>query len=497
MPESLCMTSLRSLTHPGAMSQDIKDADIAATEREFADATMNNAFVLGTSIVMPGEDDAKRGRVIIIRWNPVQAQINVVGCFTAQGAVYALLPFRGMLLAAIGSRLLLLGWQRRTPWSAMPTPPRSVCDGVIYAEDPDHELVVLCSQQAQIASLSLAASGDYVAVGDIMSSVALFRYERYVAQSSDNGRSDPPPLSDAPANALHAGPPVRHRLIPVARDYAGIWTTALAAVPAPLEQNIPRLSPIPVEEETGFLLRNSKLDFFTAFQAPLAERFLVADAYNNFIRLARADEWSTQQLRNNNNLGDEERLYVEARWHIGDMVNVVRPGSLVMDIPDPEFPGIFRPQLVYGTLHGAIGVVASVEDGKIGRLLARLQTNMAHLLPTPGLWDYSLWRGYSSDQASSLSFGFLDGDLIESFLDLTPDIQKLVFTGARTLVADTELFDKEEFVHKSDYWSSYSRVEREGEVAVFSQMAVSDIGLREQVPLDYVVRLVECLTRLH
>ncbi|KAJ2360843.1 hypothetical protein H4S02_008616, partial [Coemansia sp. RSA 2611] len=50
---------------------------------------------------------------------------------------------------------------------------------------------------------------------------------------------------------------------------------------------------------------------------------------------------------------------------------------------------------------------------------------------------------------------------------------------------------------KSEYWASYSRVEAEGDVAVFSQMAVSDIGQREDVSLDYVVRLVESLTRLH
>ncbi|KAJ2079785.1 DNA damage-binding protein 1a [Coemansia sp. RSA 988] len=496
MPECLCAASLTSLAFPGTAPQVSHDSTLTAAEEESADAALQNAFVLGTSIVLPGEDDAKRGRIIVTRWDPAQTQIHVVGCFTAQAAVYALSTFRGMLLAAVGSRLLLLGWQRRAPLSAPPSTPRSICEGVMYFEDSDHELVVLCSQQAQIASLSLAVNGDYIAVGDLMSSVALFRYEKYVVDSPADARSDLSLPSGAPTDALPSVPLVRHRLVPVARDYAGVWTTALAAVPAPFEQNIPRLCPAPVDQETGFLSCNSELEFSTAFQSPLNERFLVSDAYGNLIRLARAVERPAQQSRGNHGLGDEERLYAEGRWHLGDMVNVVKPGSLVMDIPDPEFPGIFRPQLVYGTLHGAIGVVASVEDGKIGRLLARLQTNMAHLLPTPGLWDYSLWRGYSSDLASSLPFGFLDGDLIESFLDLTPDIQKLIFTGASAHV-DAELLEKAEFVQKSDYWSSYSRVEAEGEVAVFSQMAVSDIGLREDVSLDYVVRLVECLTRLH
>ncbi|KAJ2816870.1 hypothetical protein IWW50_006350, partial [Coemansia erecta] len=425
--------------------------------------TLDNVFVLGTSVVLPGEDDARRGRVIISVWDAGQRQLHIVGGLTVMGAVYALAPFRGMLLAAVNGRLLLLGWQRRAAGGRGGSA-RVVSGNVVLAGDPDCELVVVCSQQTQIAALSVSVSGDYVAVGDVMSSVSLYRYEECVV----------------PAGQL------RRRLVPVARDYAGVWTTAVAAVPP--VQSAGRLCPEPVDAETGFLARAGAAGCARAFRGARQERFVVADAYGNLVRMARPAEAEG---------ADRERLHVEGRWHLGDMVNVVRAGSLVMDIPDPEFPNAIRPALVFGTLHGAIGVVASVEDGRLGRILDRVQTNMAHLLPTPGLWDYALWRGYCSDQRTAQPFGFLDGDLIEQFLDLPAETQQLVFAGGSGTLVASEAVAAAEQQMKSEFWASYSRVEAEGDVAVFSQMAVSDIGLREGVELDYVVRLVESLTRLH
>ncbi|KAJ2797663.1 hypothetical protein H4R21_004232, partial [Coemansia helicoidea] len=485
VPESLAVARLECLPRPPMPPADAAStgaAPPADSDSDDARGALDGAFVLGTSIVLPGEDDAKRGRVLVARWDAALEQLQVVGCLTVMGAAYALAPFRGMLLAAVANRLLLLGWQRRAVdarTAAAAAAPRRICDGVVYAEDPDYELVVICSQQAQIASLSLAVAGDYVAVGDIMSSVSVYRYEESLVAPAAV------PRAAASAGGLQqqqpAPPQIRRRLVPVARDYSGVWTTAVAAVPPPLAQNHARLRPEPVASETGFLEPG---DIARAFRDPAQERLLVADSYGNLIRLVRGDS-------------DDEQLHVEGRWHLGDMVNVIRAGSLVMDIPDPEFPGLLRPQLVFGTLHGALGVVASVEDGKLGRVLARLQTNMAHLLPTPGLWDYARWRGYASDQRSTGAFGFLDGDLIEQFLALPHRTQQLLFEGGAGALADRARVSEAEAARKRELWASYARVEGEANVEVLAQLAVSDIGAREGVSLDFVVRLVESLARHH
>ncbi|KAJ2715873.1 hypothetical protein H4R19_000960 [Coemansia spiralis] len=476
MPESLAVMRLDCLPRPQTDPAPADPLSAGSSDGGDVRGALDDAFVLGTSVVLPGEDDAKRGRILVGRWDAALEQLQIVGSLAVMGAVYALVPFRGMLLAAVGNRLLLLGWQRRAVDARAATLPRRVCDGVVYAENPDYELVVVCSQQAQVTCLSLTVAGDYVAVGDIMSSVSMYRYEESrVALPRDGGSNRQLQQQQQPIATQ-----IRRRLVPVARDYSGVWTTAVATVPPPLAQNLARLRTEPVASETGFL-EPEQADGVGAFRDPAQERLLVADAYGNLIRMAR---------------GDEERLYVEGRWHLGDMANVIRAGSLVMDIPDPEFPGLFRPQLVYGTLHGAIGVVASVEDGKLGRVLGRLQTNMAHLLPTAGLWDYDQWRGYASDQRSTGAFGFLDGDLIEQFLDLPPAMQQLLFSGGGALVDRARVADAEG-ARKREFWASYARVEAEGDVEVLAQMAVSDIAAREGVTLDFVVRLVESLARLH
>ncbi|KAJ1902714.1 DNA damage-binding protein 1a [Coemansia sp. IMI 209127] len=506
IPESLCVASLKCLPRPGASaSPGDSDAEMmAAADNGFAESprSLDNVFVLGTSIVMPEADDASSGRILVAQWDALLRRMRVMACFTTHGAVYSLVPFRGMLLAAANNRLLLLGWQRRDPnvvLSASQREIRHVGFNAVYLEDSEYELVVMCSQQTQIASLSIAVNGDLVAVGDIMSSASVYRYEEVRVPVQPRA---------AGADAQQQGPVIEmlhRRLVPVARDYAGAWTTCVAAIPPPLTLDSETLFPKYIPEEAGTVGKQQHQqqqlqqipDYVTAFRNPKEKRYLVADAYSNLFRLAMAEKVGTADRRSALS-GDQQRLHVEARWHLGDQVNVIRPGSLVMDVSDPEFPNVFRPILVYGTLRGAVGVVANVENGKLGRILDRLQTNMAHLLPTPGIWDYEQWRGYNSDQRNSRAFGFLDGDLIEQFLDLSHEIQQLVFSGGSPLLADKQTVGQAEHARKAQYWLDYSRVEAEGEVAVLAQMAVSDIGQREDdVSLEYVIRLVESMTRLH
>jgi DNA damage-binding protein 1 len=57
---------------------------------------------------------------------------------------------------------------------------------------------------------------------------------------------------------------------------------------------------------------------------------------------------------------DEERarLEVVGRFHCGEFVNRLRPGSLVMRLPDSELGCV--PSLLYGGVNGSVGLVASL-----------------------------------------------------------------------------------------------------------------------------------------
>ncbi|KAJ2725884.1 DNA damage-binding protein 1a [Coemansia sp. Benny D115] len=443
---------------------------------------MADAFALGTSVTLPGEDDARSGRVLILQWSAASGQLNLVGEFATAGAVYALHTLREMLVACVANRLVLLGWQKRVraAESAASEPVR-LAERVWRVPDSRFELQVLCSQQTQIASVCMATLGDYVVVGDLLASASLYHYQQSLAQAPDAAATADAADPDAAPTVVV---PLRHRLVPVARDAAGLWTTAVACVPPVLSQNHARLQP-PSAFPAAVAEADAHLGiptFTQAFRGPAHERFVVCDS-QNLVRMVHAPLPASQA----GGAQPEPALLVEARWSLGDQVNVIRPGSLVMDIPDSEFPDCFRPNLLFGTLGGALGVVASVEDGRLGRILDRLQVNMARLLPTPGLWDYAVWRAYQSDQRQCEAFGFLDGDLIESFLDLAPNVQQLVVCGNRdsALVSDAE--ESAEVAARREFWQRYSRVEVESDCAVHAQMCVSDIASEEGVTVDFVV----------
>ena len=63
-------------------------------------------------------------------------------------------------------------------------------------------------------------------------------------------------------------------------------------------------------------------------------------------------------------------LQVVGEYHLGEFVNRFRAGSLVMKLADSETARL--PTLLYGTINGVIGVIASLPRG-LYTFLQRLQ----------------------------------------------------------------------------------------------------------------------------
>jgi DNA damage-binding protein 1 len=79
-------------------------------------------------------------------------------------------------------------------------------------------------------------------------------------------------------------------------------------------------------------------------------------------------------LRKNSEAGtDDERSKLElvGDFHLGEFINRFRPGSLVMRLPDSEAAKI--PTVIFGTVNGVIGVVASLPS-ELFVLVQRLET---------------------------------------------------------------------------------------------------------------------------
>nr|XP_023018140.1 DNA damage-binding protein 1 [Leptinotarsa decemlineata] len=133
---------------------------------------------------------------------------------------------------------------------------------------------------------------------------------------------------------------------------------------------------------------------------------------------------------------DEERsqMHEVGQFHIGDMINVFRHGSLVMqNIGETSTPT--RGCVLFGTVGGAIGLVTQIPQDFYDFLLD-FQNKLASVIKSVGKIEHSYWRAFHTDIKTENSEGFIDGDLIESFLDLSHDKMKEVADGLTMTVDD-------------------------------------------------------------
>ncbi|KAM2703176.1 hypothetical protein EV2_004801 [Malus domestica] len=121
--------------------------------------------------------------------------------------------------------------------------------------------------------------------------------------------------------------------------------------------------------------------------------------------------------KNSEGATDEERgrLEVVGEYHLGEFVNRFRHGSLVMRLPDSDVGQI--PTVIFGTVNGVIGVIASLPQEHYA-FLEKLQSNLRKVIKGVGGLNHEQWRSFSNEKKTVDAKNFLDGDLIESFLDL-------------------------------------------------------------------------------
>lgn len=121
--------------------------------------------------------------------------------------------------------------------------------------------------------------------------------------------------------------------------------------------------------------------------------------------------------KNSDGATDEERgrLEVVGEYHLGEFVNRFRHGSLVMRLPDSDIGQI--PTVIFGTVNGVIGVIASLSHEQYV-FLEKLQSNLVKVIKGVGGLSHEQWRSFNNEKKTADARNFLDGDLIESFLDL-------------------------------------------------------------------------------
>lgn len=126
---------------------------------------------------------------------------------------------------------------------------------------------------------------------------------------------------------------------------------------------------------------------------------------------------------------DEERQYLQevGQFHLGEFVNVFRHGSLVMQHPG-ESTTPTQGSVLFGTVYGAIGLVTQL-PAEFYNFLLEVQNKLTKVIKSVGKITHSSWRSFSTERKTEPSTGFIDGDLIESFLDLSRDKMQEVVQG--------------------------------------------------------------------
>lgn len=120
---------------------------------------------------------------------------------------------------------------------------------------------------------------------------------------------------------------------------------------------------------------------------------------------------------------DRRRLRVTSEMQLGEMVNRIRR----IDVT-PTAAALVIPRAFLATVEGSIYLFALIAPGKQDMLM-RMQTKMAEMVQSPGLVPFGKFRGFKSQVRDLSEEGpsrFVDGELIERFLDCGDEVQGVV-----------------------------------------------------------------------
>jgi len=214
-----------------------------------------------------------------------------------------------------------------------------------------------------------------------------------------------------------------------------------------LMRSITLLAYKPLEGRLEEIAHDFSPNWMTAIEIIDDDTFLGAENSFNFFTCQK-DSGATN---------DEDRHHLQqtGRFHLGDFVNVFRHGSLVMSHAS-EVSTPITSSILYGTVRGAIGLVAGLQKDTFD-FLVQVEKKMRAVVKSVGKIDHSMWRSFHNERKTESAAGFIDGDLIESYLDLS-----------RAQMAE-----------------------------VVNGLQMTEDGMKKDCSVDDLVKIVEELSRIH
>jgi len=177
----------------------------------------------------------------------------------------------------------------------------------------------------------------------------------------------------------------------------------------------------PVDGVIKELARDYHPNFMTAVEMIDDDFALGAEDSFNIFTTQKNSEAITSEERG--------RLDVIGEYHIGELINRFKPGSIVSKsiVEGNQQAPIISNTLLFGSTDGTIGIIATIDHTHY-QILETLQKALNQVIKGVGGLNHDDWRAFYSDRTRDpiLARRYLDGDLIESFLDLPPkDMEKV------------------------------------------------------------------------
>jgi DNA damage-binding protein 1 len=164
----------------------------------------------------------------------------------------------------------------------------------------------------------------------------------------------------------------------------------------------------PMEGSLDEIAKDYSPNWMTAVEIIDDEKFLGAESSSNLFVCQRDSGANTE----------EERMQMTevGNIHLGEAVNVIRHGSLVMEhLGDSTVP--HTGSMLVGTVLGSIKLITQIPQETFD-LLKEVQTRLTKKIKSVGRIQHSFYRQFYNEKKEEHSEGFIDGDVIESFLDL-------------------------------------------------------------------------------
>jgi DNA damage-binding protein 1 len=425
----LTMTYASLRVHSATSASDAKGVKTDIQDSA-GDAVYRTYLLVGTAFTLPDEDEPTRGRILVFTCgndgseedaattsNSIRA-VRLVTEMNVRGGVYSMCQFyEGKALATVNCKTHICQLTDEGNTGGMKL-------SFVGLGHHGHILTMFVKSQA----LRMPAT----------------------ANSSDGAASGPGGQQSTSAAGGNAS-------IPMDVDDANTKKSAasaekeMLAITGDLMRSIQLVQYYPQHEALEEIARDFFTNWTTAIEMLTDDVYLGAENWNNLFVLRRNTKSQSEEVRC--------RLDTIGEFHLGEMCNKFMKGSLVMPhssssstnarnssrrggaVTSPtkkkSYDGtpsktggqsgaatrVRRPaviigsQTLFGTVDGTLGCILGL-DVRTAAFFSTLERAMSKVVRPVGDFNHQQFRTFSAERRTHPAHGFVDGDLVESFLDM-------------------------------------------------------------------------------